>query len=466
VTESSPYEAGLAKAKAFFERGEEVASTDNFDYAIDLYLEGLKLSPDALEEGHTPLRRLALMRQGKGGKKPSMMEKVKRKKAKTPLEEMLAAEYLLAKDPDHLPYAQDMLKAAVAGGYLQTAEWLALLIFDANHSSEKPSFDTYIMLKDAYVKMQMFTKAVAACQHAIELKPNNAALRDELRDLCASMTMEKGKYGQTQDFRDSIRDRDAQEMIQHQESLVKTVDYKQQAVAQARKKIEDGYTTTTNYLELADALFVLETDPAEAEAVKVLQTAYDESKDFTFQKRLGEFRIKKLKKQMRRIAQQLRSKGDDPGLRQQLTTLSQQLDQTELDHYNQCQQNYPTDLRFKYEYGRCLLKAQKYDAAIPLFQESQKDPRLKLASMDKMGVCFLLKGWTEDAVDIFQSALEHCVNKEGAIAKDIRYNLARAYESNEQTDKALEMYRKLAQTDFSYKDVGQRIDNLRKNGKK
>ena len=33
-------------------------------------------------------------------------------------------------------------------------------------------------------------------------------------------------------------------------------------------------------------------------------------------------------------------------------------------------------------------------------------------------------------------------------------------------DKALDIYRKLAQTDFSYKDVGQRIDNLRKAGKK
>ena len=58
-----------AKAKAFFDKAGKVAETKNFDYAIDMYIEGLKRAPDALEDGHAPLRRLALIRQGKGGKK-------------------------------------------------------------------------------------------------------------------------------------------------------------------------------------------------------------------------------------------------------------------------------------------------------------------------------------------------------------------------------------------------------------
>jgi len=124
--------------------------------------------------------------------------------------------------------------------------------------------------------------------------------------------------------------------------------------------------------------------------------------------------------------------------------------------------NYPTDLRFKYEYGRCLIKAKQFDQAIPLFQDSRNDPRLRTASTNKMGLCFLLKGWFEDAVDIFAEALGDCPTQDSSLAKDIRYNLARAYESSNQTAKALEIYRKLAQTDFSHKDVSQRIDKLRK----
>ncbi|MEN8128504.1 MAG: tetratricopeptide repeat protein [Planctomycetota bacterium] len=467
--ERDPYdERNLEKARAFFERAEEVAATDNFDYAIELYLEGLRLYPDALEDGQAALRRLGLMRQVKGGKKPSMVEKVKRLKGKTPLEKMLNAAYLMAKDPDHLPYAESMLSAAVEGGYLRTAEWIAHIVFEAakvSDKSDKVRFDSFILLKDSYKKMQMFSNAVVACQCALELRPKDGELADELRDLSASMTMKKGKYDTAKSFRDSIKNRGAQDKLQSQNNLVKSVDVKKEAVLKARKKIEDGHETVTNILELASAYFNLKTPQGEQDAIRVLENAYAKSKDFTFLKRLGEFRIKTLKAQIQTLKAQLQQQPQEENLAKQLQQTQHQLDEVELDHFRKCQENYPTDLRMKYEYGRTLIKAQQFDQAIPMFQESQKDPRLKVASMNKMGLCFLLKGWQDDAVDIFQQALENCVNKDSPTAKDVRYNLARAYENSDQPEKALELYRKLAQTDFSYKDVGQRIDFLRKNGK-
>ena len=55
----------LAKAKSFFEGAGKSAEVDNFDYAIDMYLEGLRCAPDALQEGHIPLCELALAPAGK-----------------------------------------------------------------------------------------------------------------------------------------------------------------------------------------------------------------------------------------------------------------------------------------------------------------------------------------------------------------------------------------------------------------
>ncbi|MHC5093390.1 MAG: tetratricopeptide repeat protein, partial [Planctomycetota bacterium] len=272
-------------------------------------------------------------------------------------------------------------------------------------------------------------------------------------------------YGTAESFRDSIKDRDAQDRLQSQDNIVKSADVKKAAIERARKKIRDGHETVTNILELAGALFALETDETDEEAFRLLNNAYDKSKDFTYLKQLGEFRIRKLKLPIRQLTKKIQNTPQDELLPKQLQQLQHQLDEVELDHFRKCVENYPTDLRFKYEYGRTLIKAQQFDQAIPLFQESQKDPRLKVVSMDKMGLCFLLKGWQDDAIDIFQQALEKCINKDTPTAKDIRYNLARAYETSGKLDEALEIYRKLAQTDFSYKDVGQRIDFLRKNGK-
>ena len=467
--EKDPYEITLSKARAFFERAEEVASTDNFDYAIELYLDGLRLSPDALEDGHGPLRQLALIRQCKGGKKPSLIEsKVRIMKGKTPLEKMLNAEYLMAKDPDHLPYAEALLTAAVEGGYFRTAEWIAHIVFEANKVSDKSErvrFETFILLKDTYQKMQMFTNAVVACQSALQIRPHDGALQDELRDLSASMAMKKGKYETAKTFRESIKDREEQTKLHSQENVVKSVDVKKEAVERALKKIREGHETVTNILELAGAMFALETEKGEEDAIRVLDNAYAKTNDFTFMRRLGEFRMKQLRHQIRRVADQIQKEPQNELLSKQLQQLQHQFDEVELEHFKKCEHNYPTDMRMKYEYGRTLIKAQRFDEAIPMFQESRKDPRLNVASMDKMGLCFLLKGWEDDAVDIFQQALENCVNKDSAVAKFIRYNLARAYEASGEPEKALELYRKLAQTDFSYKDVGQRIDFLRKNGK-
>ena len=229
-----------AKAKAFFEKARKAAESKNFDYAIDLYLEGLSYTPEAIEQGHLPLCELALQRKGKGGKKPTMIERMKRLHGKTPLEQMLNAEYLFAKDPDHLPYAEAMLKAAMAGDYRKTADWIATLIFQTNNAAKKPSLQTYILLKDSYAALGQFDKAVAACQRAARLKPYDGDLADEYKNLTAELTMARGKYDTEGDFRKSIKDREEQEKLQAQARVVKTEDYRRMALEEARSKIAEN----------------------------------------------------------------------------------------------------------------------------------------------------------------------------------------------------------------------------------
>ena len=251
-----------AKARAFFEKARKVAETDNFDYAIDMYLQGLRYAPDALMEGHLPLCELGLQRRGKGGKKSSMMDKVRRLRGRTPLEQMLNAEYLFVNNPDHLPYAEAMLKAAVAGGYVKTAGWIANLIFQTTNASEKPSVQTYILLKDAYCALEQYDKAIAACQRASKLRPGDKALADEYKDLSAELTMARGKYDGEGDFRKSIKDRESQEKLHGQAGVIKTEGYLAKAIEDARKKVAQNPDLPANIFELADALADLETEDA------------------------------------------------------------------------------------------------------------------------------------------------------------------------------------------------------------
>lgn len=456
----------MAKAKVFFESARRVAETDNFDYAIDMYLEGLRCSPDAVQEGHIPLCEMALHRQGKGGKKPSMMEKMRRLRGKTPLEQMLNAEYLFAKDPGHLPYAEAMLKAATAGGYKKTVGWVANLIFQTNNAAEKPSLQTYLLLKDSYEAMGEFDKAVAACQCAMRLKPDDGELTDEYQRLSAELAVVRGKYDQEGDFRHSIKDRENQEKLQAQASVIKTEDYRLLAVEDAREAVAEEPNLPKNIFNLAEALSDLENDEAENEAIELLENTYKTKSDFSYKQRAGQIRIKQLRRKIRDAKKVLETNPEEAEALSRLGELSAQIDKAELEHYRLCVENYPTDLRAKYEYGIRLIRNERYDEAIPLFQEAQRDPRHKIPAMDKIGLCFFLKGWFADAIDVLTQAIESYELKEDSIAKELRYNLGRSYEQQGDTAKALEIYRKIAQLDFACKDVRQRIDKLRSEGNK
>ena len=82
-------------------------------------------------------------------------------------------------------------------------------------------------------------------------------------------------------------------------------------------------------------------------------------------------------------------------------------------------ENYPTDLAPKYEYALRLMRNKRYNEAIPLFQEAQRDPRRKIAAMDKIGYCFFLKGWYADAVDVFTQAIDAYEIKDDATGQGI-----------------------------------------------
>jgi tetratricopeptide (TPR) repeat protein len=452
-----------AKAKAFFEQAEKNAERRNFDYAINMYIEGLHYDPEALERGHLALCELALQRRATGGKKPSMMEKVKRLSGKTPLEQMLNAEFLFAKDPDHLPYAEVMLKAAVEGGYIKIAHWIANLIFQTNNAAKKPSLQTYLLLKDSYKAIGEFDKAVAACQHAVRIKPNDKELADEYKNLSAELTMARGKYETDEDFRKAIKDRESQEKLQSQASVVKTEDYRIKAVEDARKKITQNPDSSANIFELANALADMDNDKDEDNAISLLEHTYEAKKDFSFKQRAGQIRIKQIRRKIKESKSDLEGNPNDQQKMVEIEKLSEKLNQTELEHFELCTLNYPTDLRAKFEYALRLVRNERYDEAIPLFQEAQKDPRRKINSMNQIGYCFFKKGWLADAIDVYTKALDSYELKDDAVGKEIRYNLALAYEAQGDAQKALEIYRKIAQIDFVYKDVSQRVDKLREN---
>src|ERR671916_696086 len=82
VTVSERYkdipEEDRKKAQVFFERGRSVAAAGQYDYSVEMFIQGLTLDPENVE-AHMELRDISLRRKASGGKALGMMERMKYK---------------------------------------------------------------------------------------------------------------------------------------------------------------------------------------------------------------------------------------------------------------------------------------------------------------------------------------------------------------------------------------------------
>jgi len=452
-----------ARARGFFAKAAEVAYALQYDYAIELYLEGLSFWPEAVEQGHNKLWEIALHRKVSGGKKSGFTDKSKHKKggSKGSKEALLKAEYLLCKDPTNQSHMEDMVTAASEAGCGATALWMADILFDTNLRNPKPKLATYVLLRDVYSQFENYARAVQACQMALQIKPDDMNMEESLRDLSARQTLQKGRYEDADDFRDSIKDRQAQAKLQAQEQVVRSDEFLAGAITEARQNYEQE-PNDANLDKLVSALCDTEKSENEDKAIELLEKTYAQTNQFSHRQRSGDIRIKQKRRKLRHLQEQLKKDPKNDDIIGQVSLAQEDSLKIELAHYRSCVDNYPTDRRMKYEYGQRLLRAKKYDEAIPLFQESRNDPRHRMPSLNSIGQCFFCKKWYPDAAEFFQQAFDLVENKESKIARELLYKLGRAYQADSNLNEALECFRKVIQIDFNYRDARDRVAQLRK----
>ena len=219
TTTPPPSMEGPGKGKAFFDRAKTVAGTGNYDYAIDMYIEGLNREPGNTEE-HKALRDTGFRRKVSGGKAPGGLLGPKLPyKGKTPKEAMLNAAWMVAKDVGNIPMMLQYFRNAVAGEWTDVALWIGPILKEANRTNKSPKFEIYTELEETYKKMSEFKLASEAVQAAIQMKPNDMDLQARAKDLSAMETLQKGKYDKGGDFKDSIKDKESTKKLAEEENL-------------------------------------------------------------------------------------------------------------------------------------------------------------------------------------------------------------------------------------------------------
>lgn len=464
------------QARRFFEHAETVAQTRNYDYAVELYLQGLARWPEAVDEGHKPLYDVALRRKASGGKKPGMVDSLKRSTSgKDAKQAMLNAEFLLAKDPANAAYLEALAKNADKEELPDTLRWALGLLLDiagkekklnaarlilARELAERCS-DHYNAVGNQAAAVEMLERAVRALELIIEHNPGRSEIATDQRDLAGKLTILKGKYSGGGDFRDSIRDADTQKALMDSDRLVKRDSGVDLALKRAREEVEANPDSLGKISTLVDMLLQRDKQALDDEALQVLDDAYQRLQQYSLKMRADDVRIRKLaRKSSAALAAAKKNAGDEQARKDAQKAAVEQL-RFELQVYAERIKQYPTDNRLKYEYGLRLMRGKKYDEAIPAFQAAASDPKYRVRAMYNVGQCFYQKGWYDQATDTLTQAIEaHDVPGDN-LSKDMAYLLGLCYEKNGKAEQAIKEFSRVVQWDFNYKDVRDRIEQLR-----
>ena len=117
------------------------------------------------------------------------------------------------------------------------------------------------------------------------------------------------------------------------------------------------------------------------------------------------------------------------------------------------------DYQSHYDLGMSYLNMEFYDEALAEFSLAQKQPELRLRSIEMVGRCFMERDDVELAIEELKAGLELEGYSEAEYL-GLRYNLAMAYEKLGELDQAGQHYREICRADPSFRDARIRLEEL------
>ena len=467
-------EEDTKKAKVFFDRGDKVAGTGNFDYAIEMYLQGLAIDPDA-KEAHQTLREIAIKRKASGGKDLGFFEKMQlRRGGKDDIDTMLKTERLMCYDPGNTDNMLLLFKAAHKGGFYDTVMWVGAVLLKGNSDLKKPDIDKYLAMRDVYIELKRWQQAIDASQAAVNLRPDDMELQRILKDLGATHTLQQGNYEEGGSFRDSIRDMGKQKRLMQADMDIHDVDVMASQIKDAEADVAADPNDVSKTVKLVDALVKTETMENENRAIEILEKLYEKTKQFRFRFNIGKIYIGQLRRQdrterirLKELALSLKDSKDPAAQATQERAVAQytqffcEKTQKELSEFRLFSENYPTDISFKYEIGVRLFLLEQFQEAIAVFQQARQDPKQRVEASTYLGRAFLQCGFTDEACDTLKQSIEEYEIRGDNRSKALFYWYGLALEKKGDTASAAKAYSQLMQWDYNYRDVQERLKRTR-----
>ncbi len=453
----------MAEVDKLFAKGKEAFEKKNYDYGIDLFKQILSIDPDHVQ-ARQALRATCLKKcqdhgfpsagsaaiKGLGSRFGAMLGGITKNYNK----KIDSLQDLLCNDPNNAKVRVQLGEALKESGHLTGAivELEAAISLDTNNAV------CARILGDCYREKGDIKKAVEYYNIVTRVMPEDRHAAGALKDLLAMGSMKEG-WDDAKSSRDMIKDKDKAKELAESHKVYKTDEELDSELTALQEKIDadpENPQMAKQWVKIGD---IHMRKAAFEEASSAYERARElDPNDARIKMKIGDVKVKEFEIQLSELGKTLKEDPENEELKKEYQALRMEKLKFQIGEWRQRVKDHPTELGLRYDLGTFLRDAGEVDAAIQEFQQTVKDPKRKLESLDALGQCFYKKKMYELAAGQFSKAIEATTSSDRE--KALRYWLGKSYQQGKDIPKALEQYKKILEIDYSYKDVAKLVETL------
>jgi tetratricopeptide (TPR) repeat protein len=432
------------------------ASTNNFDYATDLFSEcvlGDKNNRVYWESFLGNLRK----------KYDNNKKGVKLAAIRTGTQRATVKKCQLRKDYDGVfrhglavlklnPWDVSTLMAMAAAGEALELDDTPVVLLDMALMAAPKDTDLNRAAGRILRARRRYDQARACWLRVLEARKDDDEARKQLSELETEKVIHKGGYEGAESSRDvQVEEPQAQ-------ATPRAAAQAEQAPERALERaIRNNPSDTGPYVELAE-LFCHREDYDKA--IQVLTRAYDVAgKDGEILERLQDAQLRGLRKKLRELEAQYKKTGDAQA-KQEWKSVREQFDRISLERIKHLAERYPNDLGYEFQLGEAYQRVGEYKEAIAHYQKGRNDPRRKGECLLRLGQCFWHIKQAKLAATNLDAALVEISGQDPDLLKEALYYAGKMAMEMKDLDKAEGHLTQLAGLDFGYKDVSALLDKV------
>ncbi|MFH1857232.1 MAG: tetratricopeptide repeat protein [Candidatus Omnitrophota bacterium] len=442
--------------KNLYQKGLESFERGNYDYAVQLFEQVLNYNPEHLKA------RYYLRNSGRAKLKQSppsaisftiqkssssvITAKARALEHKGQTEEAIKQyEKALKHNPNNEKALQGLANCFENLNLLETAIETLEEIRDINPDNT----ESLSKLGRLYLKTENHSAAQDCFEKVLQSKPDDMDAARGLKNLAALGTIQRGGWNKETSFRDKILDKTESERLEKEERTVVNETDANFLIEETKKQVQREGETASLLRKLAGLQIKTGQLEEALETYQKLKNAF--SGDTKAEEDILNLKLKITDNQLEKLNTQ------DTEKKARLQNQKQEL---QLESLGKRVFQFPNDLSLRYEYGKMLLETSKTDEAISHLQSAVNDPGKRTTALNLLGIAFKNKGILDLALTQFKKALSTLAQsqKQTDLEKEIIYNLAQTYEEMGNAESAVEEYKKIYESDITYKDVAKKIE--------